>query len=295
MKIIFGKIIIIIFLSMTLTLTISMHSNTWAQKDNYIAFGDYLFKQQEYDRSISEYYRELYNSPLSNHDGSMDLRLGIAHAAKLDVETAQFFLTQVVEQYPKSYAAKWALLSLSKLYFQKRHYYLSMQKIDRLLNLDIDDETKKEAEAIKTWNYLREYDFLEAANWYKSTGDTDELSIKIKKGCHLKQKSPLLGGTLSAIFPGAGHCYSGMWQDGLFSFILNFSFTYAAYQSFNHNNYATGWILTFFELSWYTGNIYTGIGSAHKANRKTREKFLDWLIRQNLQKPNLNYELPEIP
>ena len=111
----------------------------------------------------------------------------------------------------------------------------------------------------------------------------------------LKQKSPYLGGLLSAIFPGAGHFYAGMWQDGFFSFLLNASFGYAVYQSFHHDNDATGWILTFFELSWYTGNIYTGIGSVHKANKQTKEKFLDSLILHNLPKPNLNYNLPDIP
>jgi hypothetical protein len=35
-----------------------------------------------------------------------------------------------------------------------------------------------------------------------------------------------------------------------------------------HDNYVVGGILTFFELGWYSGNIYSAVASAHKYNKK---------------------------
>ncbi|MBW2651408.1 MAG: hypothetical protein JRC66_10550, partial [Deltaproteobacteria bacterium] len=41
--------------------------------------------------------------------------------------------------------------------------------------------------------------------------------------------------------------------------------------------YVTGGIVTFFELGWYSGNIYSAVSSAHKFNRRTKKDFLQGL------------------
>ena len=261
--------------------------------DNYAEFGDYLFKQQEYDRAVTEYYRELFKSPSKNEEGFIDLRLGIAFAASQDVDKARFFLTQVIEQHSQSKAAGWALLSLAKLYYQKHHYDLSMQTINSLLKSETNNALFEEARPIKTWNYLRVNAWDIAADWHESSVGNHDISNTIREGNRLKIKSPFLGGIASALFPGAGHFYAGMWQDGIVSFLLNSAFGYAAYQSFHQDNTTAGWILAFFELSWYSGNIYTGIGSVHKTNKKTVNGFLKKLIKQELPQPNLNFDLPD--
>lgn len=43
--------------------------------------------------------------------------------------------------------------------------------------------------------------------------------------------------------------------------------------SFQQGNYAVGGILTFFEVGWYTGNIYSAVGAAHKHNNREEEMF----------------------
>jgi hypothetical protein len=41
-----------------------------------------------------------------------------------------------------------------------------------------------------------------------------------------------------------------------------------------------GGILTFFELGWYSGNIYSAVSSAHKYNRERKKEYLDLLEKE---------------
>ncbi len=76
---------------------------------------------------------------------------------------------------------------------------------------------------------------------------------------------------------GAGHLYCERKRDAFVSFLLNGAMIYAAYEAFDHDHDALGGIITFFELGFYSGNIYSAVSSAHKYNRHEKSKFLDYL------------------
>ena len=94
---------------------------------------------------------------------------------------------------------------------------------------------------------------------------------------NIPHKSPAVAGTLAAIVPGAGHLYTQRRRDALVAFLLNGVFIWSAVELFNDEKYVTGGIVTFFELGWYTGNIYSAVSSAHKFNRRTKKDFLQGL------------------
>ncbi|OPX40309.1 MAG: hypothetical protein B1H13_07790 [Desulfobacteraceae bacterium 4484_190.3] len=54
------------------------------------------------------------------------------------------------------------------------------------------------------------------------------------------------------------------------AFLVNALFIWAAVESFHNDNNVVGGMLTFLELGWYSGNIYSAVNSAHKYNRKIR-------------------------
>ena len=85
---------------------------------------------------------------------------------------------------------------------------------------------------------------------------------------------PGLAGTLAAVLPGSGHFYTGRKRDGTVAFLLNAAFIWGAVESYNKENYALGGILTFFELGWYFGNIYSAVSSAHKYNRRLKDEYI---------------------
>jgi hypothetical protein len=48
-------------------------------------------------------------------------------------------------------------------------------------------------------------------------------------------------------------------------------------EAFDQKNYVVGGILTFFELGWYSGNIYSAVSSAHKYNQRKKQEYIDHL------------------
>jgi hypothetical protein len=94
---------------------------------------------------------------------------------------------------------------------------------------------------------------------------------------NIPHKSPAVAGTLAAIVPGAGHLYTERRRDAIVAFLLNAAFIWSAVELFDDEKYVTGGIVTFFELGWYTGNIYSAVSSAHKFNRRTKTDFLQGL------------------
>ncbi len=96
----------------------------------------------------------------------------------------------------------------------------------------------------------------------------------------LPKKSPAVAGSLAAILPGAGHLYTERPRDALVAFLLNGAFIVAAVELFRHDNYWAGGIVTFFEVGWYAGNIYSAVSSAHKYNKKVQDDYLEQLRNQ---------------
>lgn len=52
---------------------------------------------------------------------------------------------------------------------------------------------------------------------------------------------------------------------------------YAAYEAFDHDLDALGGIIALFELSFYSGNIYSAVSSAHKYNLDEKSNLLKYL------------------
>ena len=65
------------------------------------------------------------------------------------------------------------------------------------------------------------------------------------------------------------------------AFALNGAFIWGMVEAFDHKNYVVGGILTFFELGWYSGNIYSAVSSVHKYNRNKKKDYLDRLENES--------------
>ncbi len=94
-------------------------------------------------------------------------------------------------------------------------------------------------------------------------------------------KIPATAGILAAVLPGAGHLYSERYRDAAIAFVLNAAFIWGMVEAFEHENYVVGGILTFFELGWYSGNIYSAVSGAHKYNRNKKKEYLDLLEKED--------------
>ncbi len=81
-----------------------------------------------------------------------------------------------------------------------------------------------------------------------------------------RDKSPRLGGALG-IIPGLGYVYAGEYGNALRSMILNALFIYGMIDTAQEEQWGGFGVITFFELTWYSGSIYGGFDAAHRYNR----------------------------
>ncbi len=107
-----------------------------------------------------------------------------------------------------------------------------------------------------------------------------------------KDKSPRLGGFLGMI-PGLGYAYSGEYANALRSLIMNGLFIYGIVETADDDNWGVFSIITFFEITWYTGSIYGGVDSAHRHNRNRIQACIQVIDDQSQYKPDLR-KMPAI-
>jgi len=107
-----------------------------------------------------------------------------------------------------------------------------------------------------------------------------------------KNKKPSAGGFLGLI-PGLGYAYSKEYANALRSLIMNSLFIYGQADCARHEQWGFFAVISFFELTWYTGSIYGGIDAAHRYNKNRLQDCLDVIYEK--KELILNYErLPEI-
>lgn len=264
--------------------------------EKQITFADSLFSEGDYYRAISEYKRFI-------------------HYFKDDPK-ADYSSFRIAECYFK--AKRWAdAVQAVKMFLD--HYPQSALTVRAMWIKAVSEKNqKKYKDAISTFHDIAHRDsgelkdraYFEIALIYVDQEDwgraSDSLSnIPSQSGIYahasqfrsglakiddLPQKSPATAGTLAALLPGAGHAYTERYRDALVAFLLNASFITAAVELFRHDNNVAGGIVTFFEVGWYTGNIYSAVSSAHKYNRRVKEEFINKLKEQDALSFNFDHE-----
>jgi hypothetical protein len=260
----------------------------WGEKnddqDKIYGFADSLFKEGDYYRAITEYKRFIFNSPndaLKTENAYF--RIGESYFGAKRWEEAINSFNQFLTLYPQSPKC-----------FEALNYKGIAEK-----------NQKKNNEAIATFNLIIEKAsgeirnralfesalvFVEMEDWNQAKDlfsripedsvlhtSARRFSAGLAEIDNMPRKSPAVAGTLAAILPGSGHLYTERPRDALVAFILNASFIWAAIELFNHENYAAGGIVTFFEIGWYAGNIYSAVSSAHKYNERIKNEHIQSL------------------
>jgi len=105
-------------------------------------------------------------------------------------------------------------------------------------------------------------------------------------------KSPLIGGLLGTV-PGLGYAYAGEYANALRSLILNSIFIYGMVETADHDNWGAFAVITFFEITWYSGSIYGGIDAADRYNRRRLSACLQVIDSHSAYRPELS-RLPAI-
>jgi TolA-binding protein len=253
------------------------------EADKQFSFAEGLLAEGDYYRAISEYKRFVYFFPENKLVETCNYRIGESYyRAKRWQEVREAFTT-FITKYPVSPMIPGALYFKGISEKQLRRYMDALSAFEEVIKSkshEFADKAVYQSAIVyidmEEWQKARET-FSLVPKDSKLSGSASIIASELRHIDDLPKKSPATAGTFAAILPGAGHLYTERPTDALVAFLLNGAFIFGAIELFRHENYVAGGIVTFFELGWYTGNIYSAVSTAHKYNKKTREDFIERL------------------
>lgn len=254
--------------------------------DKQIQFAEHYFRTEEYFRAIGEYKRFIYFFPDDHRRELAMYKIGLSYFNGKKFQEAIDAFNELLAKFPATNFRTEVRFRISECFIKLKDYLKAIGRLNDMAvtaeNINIADQ----AYYRRGWIYLETSQWEEAENSFRLISKKNlhkyrlaTLSHEMSKKKNLKTKSPTAAGIL-AIIPGAGHLYCGRYKDAATAFILNTAMIYAAYEAFDNNLDALGGIITFFELGFYSGNIYSAVNCAHKYNRNTNKNFFEYL-RQN--------------
>ena len=92
-----------------------------------------------------------------------------------------------------------------------------------------------------------------------------------------RDKRPMVGGLLGLI-PGMGYAYAGEYANAFRSVVLNALFIYGMVDTAQNDHWGGFAVITFFEITWYTGSVYGGIDASHRYNQRRRDDTVEAMI-----------------
>lgn len=248
--------------------------------DRQFQFAEHLFQRGEYYRAIGEYERFIHFFPESEEVVLARYRIGSAYLKGERYEEAIEAFASLIKQHSESVYADRSYLRMGEAYTQLKRYDDAITHLEKLIATTSDQNIEDEAHYQCGWVYLEQGSWDNAAVCFNQISPENRARFRIEdilreldKRRNLKRKNPTTAGLL-AIVPGAGHVYCERYRDALVAFLVNGALILAAWEAFDHELYALGGLITVVELGFYSGNIYSAVGSAHKYNREKKNRFL---------------------
>ena len=251
--------------------------------DRQFQFAEHYFQKGEYYRAIGEYERFIFFSPEARQVELARYRIGLAYLKGERYQEAIQAFERLIDEYQTSAYAIKSYLRISEAYVRLKCYDEALINLECLITIAPDQNIKDEAYYESGWVYLEKGLWENAQTCFDKISPQNREKYKLEqflkeldKKKLLKHKNPSIAGLL-AIVPGAGHLYCERYRDALVSFLVNGALIFAAYEAFDHDLNALGGIITFVEVGFYSGNIYSAVSSAHKYNRDEKNRFLRYL------------------
>ena len=258
-----------------------------AQDSTNNRFADYLFKNGEYYRAITEYYRLLYNCENADEKIKILRNIGLSYYQGMDFEGCITFLkNNRLSLLSNSMTSTETDLLLAKSYYKLNQYSESITALD-WKNINSTDSLFNDFQFLSAISYARLYDEEKAINKMKLISQDSEKKEVADRFCIyfenqkvISNKSPFLAGTLSAIIPGSGYLNSKHYDTALTSFVINGLFIWAIKDAVLAEQYGIASAATVFGLGWYIGNIEGSVKAAIKQNEYERHKYLNEVLEK---------------
>lgn len=248
--------------------------------EDQFGFARYCMETGEYYRAIGEFERFIYFFPNHEQVPEAQYSIGVCYVMGAKYDSARTVLMEVYTKHVELPLGGKALFLMGETYYRQGALDEAEQYFRKVI-YDYDQIELRNAALYRLgWSRMKMDQWQDATRFFldideKSNlyGQSVRLSTEALKGDELPQKSPTTAGIMATVIPGMGHVYCGRPKDGLVAFLVNGLFIWAAVESFEHDQDVLGGVLTFLEVGWYSGNIYSAVNCAHKYNRKVKEDF----------------------
>jgi TolA-binding protein len=247
-------------------------------------YAEQVMAKGEYLRAVVEFERFIHFFPDDQKVSRARLLIGMCYMRAKDYESARKVFDTLYRTYPKDLIGGKALLFMGESYYRQGIYKEAEYYFQKVIEIYPQPELKNSALYRLGWCRMQTRNWQEASETFKAVGSasslyasSQDLARKSLEGETLPYKNPTTAGVLAGVLPGLGHAYCDRYKDGLVAFLLNGVFVWASVESFNKDLNVLGGMLSFLELGWYTGNIYSAVNSAHKLNRKLKDDYIEGL------------------
>ncbi len=260
------------------------------QADDQFRYAQTLFEDHDYSQASAEFRRFLHFFPDDPRAQEALYRIGISHYRAHDYRMAIRSFRRMVDQADFSGPYFSSYYMLSQCYLRLDQAPSAVTTLNNLAVITDDPNEKDAARYALGWIHLEDlwaegihmpFDSFAAARTYfdkigpsnRSIYKLDLLEAEFHRAERIPAKNPWVAGSLS-IIPGGGQLYCRRYQDAVTALIVNTAFGVAAYESFDHELYALGGLISLVGMGFYVGNIYGAVSDAHKYNREQRRYFI---------------------
>jgi TolA-binding protein len=273
-------LLVLILLSLCLP-SGSAGSELTIRSDEQLRFAEEAIEKGEYQRAIIELERFLHFFPRDEEVPRARYLIGLSYLRAKNYQNARNTFEEILRAYPGTPLAAQTLFMIGESFYLQGLYEQAETIYRRIVAEQPQGDLRSRAVYRLGWTLMHMGRWKEASQTFDEvppisplSSHARDLSRKSLQGESLPSKDPVTAGVLAAALPGLGHAYSNRYKDGLVAFLLNGLFIWAAYESFHQDHEVLGGILSFLELGWYSGNIYSAVNSAHKYNRAAKNDFL---------------------
>lgn len=275
--------VVIIFL---LFLNAVYINHIWAagpDSERQFEFAESLFQEGDFFRAITEYKRFIFYYPDDELVEDALFKIGESYFRAGRWEETIASVDNFLNEFPESELTDAALFLKATAQRNLKRFDEALTSYSQIIKRNIEPY-KDQAIFQSAMVFVERNDWEKAKSILSIMPESSPLypaartySAGLEKINVIPAKSPAVAGSLAAVLPGAGHVYTERYRDAAIAFLLNGAFIAAAVELFRKEEYVTGGIVTFFELGWYSGNIYSAVSSAHKYNERSKGEYLKQL------------------
>ncbi|MCJ7645994.1 tetratricopeptide repeat protein [bacterium] len=258
------------------------YCQTVEEKERIYKFANVLFESQEFYRAITEYRRFIEYFPDDYRINDAYVKIAESYFYGERYTEAISWSRKMLEATMQPEFLVRARILAGDSYFKLGNYKSAMENYSAVLEPGEIDRHYLDLSHMKLGLcLLYEENWRDASSEFAKVNANSSYFEKAQlfsknalQGSNLKRKSRSLAGVLSVI-PGLGYVYTGNYQTGIASFVVNSLLIWGTYNSFSKGNKGVGFTLGFFGFGFYSGNIYGSINSAVKYNERQKADFLD--------------------